>query len=45
MPTLKDITEQKDIPIGTPVELADNKQILLSKEPGGRLINIKIVNN
>jgi len=43
--SLKDITEGKEIPIGSSVELSDNKQILLSKEEGGRLVIVQLVNN
>jgi len=43
--SLKDITEGKEIPIGSSIELSDNKQILLSKEEGGRLVIVQLVNN
>lgn len=43
--SLKDVTEGKEIPIGSSVELTDNKQILLSKEEGGRLVIVQLVNN
>ena len=42
---LEDKTEGKKIGIGEAVELTDNKQILLSKENGGRLIVVQMVNN
>lgn len=42
---LEDKTEGKKIGIGEAVELTDNKQILLSKEEGGRLIVVQMVNN
>lgn len=42
---LEDKTEGKKIAIGEAVELTDNKQILLSKEDGGRLIIVQMVNN
>lgn len=42
---LEDKTEGKLIGIGEAVELTDNKQILLSREEGGRLIIVQIVNN
>jgi serine/threonine protein kinase len=45
LPTLKDITEDKDIPIGSAVELTDGKKILLSKDEGGRLIIVQLVTN
>jgi serine/threonine protein kinase len=41
---LKDITESKDIPIGEMVEISDGKQILLSKEDGGRLFMVTVAN-
>ncbi|MGH1519317.1 helix-hairpin-helix domain-containing protein [Chryseobacterium sp. JK1] len=42
---MKDITEQKEIPPGSMVELTDGKKILLSDEEGGRLIYVTMVNN
>ena len=42
--TLKDVTEGKDIPIGTMVELTDGKKLLLSAEEGGRLVTITMAN-
>ncbi|MDR2533889.1 MAG: kinase [Tannerellaceae bacterium] len=42
---LEDKTERKQIPIGQAVELTDGKQILLSKEEGGRLMIIQLVKN
>lgn len=45
MTSLKDVTEGKDIPIGGSVTLTDNKQILLSKEDGGRLVIVQLVSN
>ncbi|GHV25085.1 kinase [Bacteroidia bacterium] len=42
---LEDKTEGKKIPIGQSVELSDGKQILLSKEDGGRLIIVQLVKN
>jgi serine/threonine protein kinase len=45
LPELMDIRTKQLIPIGTSVVLSEGKQLLLSKEPGGRLINVKIVNN
>ncbi len=41
---MKDLTEQKDIPINEMVELTDGKKILLSNEEGGRLLYITLVN-
>jgi serine/threonine protein kinase len=42
---LEDKTENKKIPVNQAVELTDGKQILLSKEDGGRLIIVQLVNN
>jgi serine/threonine protein kinase len=43
IPDLKDVTEDKAIPIGSMVELKDGKQILLSREEGGRLIFVQML--
>lgn len=45
LPDLEDKTEGKMIGINEAVELSDNKQILLSKEDGGRLIIVQMVSN
>lgn len=42
--SLKDVTEDKEIPIGTMVEISDGKKLLLSKEEGGRVVIISIAN-
>ena len=42
--SLVDKTENKDIPIGTMVELTHGKQLLLSKEEGGRVIVVTMAN-
>jgi serine/threonine protein kinase len=42
--SLVDKTENKDIPIGTMVELTHGKQLLLSKEDGGRVVVITMAN-
>lgn len=42
--SLKDVTEAKEIPIGSMVELTDGKKLLLSKEEGGRVVIITIAN-
>ena len=42
--SMKDITENKEIPIGQMVELKDKKQIMLSNEDGGRLLYITLIN-
>jgi hypothetical protein len=41
---MKDVTEQKEIPPGSMVELTDGKKILLSAEEGGRLIFVTLAN-
>jgi serine/threonine protein kinase len=45
LPDLEDKTEGKKIPINQAVELTDGKQILFSKEEGGRLIIVQLVKN
>jgi serine/threonine protein kinase len=42
--SLKDLTEDKEIPINTMVEITDGKKLLLSKEEGGRVVVITIAN-
>ena len=42
--SLVDKTNNKDIPIGTMVELTHNKQLLLSKDDGGRVVVITMAN-
>lgn len=42
--SMKDLTENKEIPIGQMVELKDKKQIMLSNEDGGRLLYITLIN-
>jgi serine/threonine protein kinase len=42
--SLKDVTEDKEIPIGGMVDLTDGKKLLLSKEEGGRVVIISIAN-
>ena len=42
--SLVDKTEDKDIPVGSMVELTDGKKLLLSKEEGGRVVVITIAN-
>ena len=41
--SMKDLTENKDVPVGTMTELADDKQLLLSREEGGRLLHVQMV--
>ncbi len=42
--SLKDITEDKEIPLGSMVELTDGKKLLLSKEEGGRVVIVTMAN-
>ncbi len=42
--SLKDVTEDKEIPIGSMVQINDGKKLLLSKEDGGRVAVITIAN-
>lgn len=42
--SLVDKTENKEIPIGTMVELTNGKQLILSKEDGGRVVVITMAN-
>lgn len=42
--SLKDLTEDKEVPIGEMVELTDGKKLLLSKDDGGRVVVITIAN-
>ena len=42
--SLKDLTDDKQIPVGSMVELTDGKKLLLSKEDGGRVVVVTITN-
>jgi len=42
--SLKDLTEDKDIPVGTMVHLTDAKRLLLSNEEGGRVVVVTMAN-
>jgi serine/threonine protein kinase len=42
--SLKDVTEDKEIPVGQMVELTDGKKLLLSREEGGRIVIITMAN-
>ncbi|MET0394570.1 MAG: kinase [Chitinophagaceae bacterium] len=42
--SLKDLTEDKEIPIGSMLELGDAKRILLSRKDGGRIAIITMAN-
>ncbi|CAD7797386.1 hypothetical protein CHRY9390_00160 [Chryseobacterium aquaeductus] len=44
LPNMKDLTEDKAIPVNTMVELTDGKKIMLSDEEGGRLMYITLTN-
>lgn len=41
---MKDLNEQKEIPVNSMVELTNGKKILLSNEEGGRLLYITLTN-
>jgi serine/threonine protein kinase len=43
LPDLKDVTEDKTIAINKTIELTEGRQILFSKENGGRLAIVKLV--
>ncbi|HEX8548852.1 MAG TPA: hypothetical protein VF691_17940 [Cytophagaceae bacterium] len=42
--SLKDLTDNKEIPIGSMVDITDGKKLLLAKEDGGRVVMITITN-
>jgi len=42
--SLKDLTEDKEIPVNTMVDLTDGKKLLLSNEEGGRVVVITMAN-
>jgi hypothetical protein len=42
--SLKDLTEDKPIAIGTMVEISDGKKLLLSDEEGGRVVIVTMAN-
>ena len=44
LPLLRDVTDNKEIPIGAMVELTNQKKLLLSTEEGGRVAVISIAN-
>ena len=43
LPELMDVASKKIIPIGGKIELTDGKQILLSRQDGGRLVVVQMV--
>jgi serine/threonine protein kinase len=45
LPAMRDLDDDKDIPIGSMVELTNGKRIILSKDDGGRVAIISIANN
>jgi hypothetical protein len=44
LPSLKDLTNDKEIGIGTMVDITDGKRLLLSAEDGGRVVVATIAN-
>ena len=40
---MKDLTEDKDVPVNSMVEITDGKQLLLTDEDGGRLVMVQMV--
>ncbi len=42
--SLKDLTEDKEIPVGTMVDITDGKKLLLSNNEGGRVVVITMAN-
>lgn len=42
--SLKDLTDDREIPVNSQVELTQGKKLLLSKEEGGRIIMITLAN-
>ena len=42
--SLKDLTEDKEIPVNTMVDITDGKKLLLSNEDGGRVVIITMAN-
>jgi len=44
MPQMRDITAGKDVPVGGHVKLTDGSQFLLSRDDGGRVIQVQLVN-
>lgn len=43
MPELRDVAAKLDVPVGGNVRLTDGAQLLLSREEGGRLIQVQLV--
>ncbi len=42
--SLKDLADDKVIPVGTMVDITDGKRLLLSNEEGGRVVMITMAN-
>jgi serine/threonine protein kinase len=42
--SLKDLTEDKDVPKGSMIELTNGKKLLLSREEGGRIVIVTMAN-
>ena len=42
--SLKDLTEDKEIPVGSMIDITDGKKLLLSNQEGGRVVLISIAN-
>jgi hypothetical protein len=42
--SLKDLTDNKEIPVGTMVDITDGKRLLLSNEEGGRVVMVTMAN-
>lgn len=42
--SLKDLTDNKDIPVGTMVDITDGKRLLLSSDEGGRVVVVTLAN-
>lgn len=43
--SMKDLTADQEVPLNAMVEITDGKKLLLSREEGGRIVNITMVNN
>jgi hypothetical protein len=44
LPTLKDLTDERMIPMGSMVDITDGKKLLLSEEEGGRVVMVTMAN-
>jgi serine/threonine protein kinase len=42
--SLKDVTEDKEVPIGSMVDITDGKKLLLDKEEGGKVVIVSLAN-